>query len=41
MKALAAIVRRELIATFSSPLAYIVMAAFLLLQGALFALIIG
>jgi len=41
MKAFAAIVRRELIATFSSPLAYIVMAAFLLLQGALFALIIG
>jgi len=41
VKALAAIVRRELIATFSSPLAYIVMAAFLLLQGALFALIIG
>lgn len=41
MKALSAIVRRELIATFSSPLAFIVMAAFLLLQGALFALIIG
>jgi ABC-2 type transport system permease protein len=41
MKALTAIVRRELIAYFSSPLAYIVMAAFLLLQGALFALIIG
>lgn len=41
MKALQAIIRRELIATFSSPLAYIVMAAFLLLQGALFALIIG
>ncbi|HSN56514.1 MAG TPA: ABC transporter permease [Candidatus Sulfomarinibacteraceae bacterium] len=41
MKALAAIVRRELIATFSSPLAWIVMAAFLLLQGALFVLIVG
>ncbi len=41
MKALSAIVRRELIAYFSSPMAYIVMAAFLLLQGALFALIIG
>lgn len=41
MKALWAIVRRELIAYFSSPLAYIVVAAFLLLQGALFALIIG
>lgn len=41
MKAFNAIVRRELIAYFSSPLAYIVMAAFLLLQGALFALIVG
>jgi ABC-2 type transport system permease protein len=41
MKALGAIIRRELIAYFSSPLAWIVMAAFLLLQGALFALIIG
>ncbi len=41
MRALAAIIRRELIATYSSPLAWIVMAAFLLLQGALFALIIG
>jgi ABC-2 type transport system permease protein len=41
MKVLSAIIRRELIAYFSSPLAYIVMAAFLLLQGALFALIIG
>ena len=41
MKAFCAIVRRELIAYFSSPLAYIVMAAFLLLQGSLFALIIG
>ncbi|MGD8440283.1 MAG: ABC transporter permease [Holophagae bacterium] len=41
MKALGAIVRRELIAYFSSPLAWIVMAAFLLLQGALFALIVG
>ena len=41
MKSFIAIVRRELIAYFSSPLAYIVMAAFLLLQGALFALIVG
>ena len=41
MKAFSAVVRRELIAYFSSPLAYIVMAAFLLLQGGLFALIIG
>jgi ABC-2 type transport system permease protein len=41
MRTLGAIVRRELIAYFSSPLAYIVMAAFLLLQGSLFALIIG
>ena len=32
MKALRAIIRRELIAYFSSPLAYIVMAAFLLLR---------
>jgi ABC-2 type transport system permease protein len=41
MKPWLAIVRRELIATFSSPLAYTVMAAFLVLQGALFALIVG
>jgi ABC-2 type transport system permease protein len=41
MKALIAIIRRELIAYFSSPLAYIVIAAFLLLQGGLFALIVG
>lgn len=41
MRALSAIVRRELIAYFSSPLAYIVVAAFLLLQGALFSLIVG
>ncbi|MCU0302913.1 MAG: ABC transporter permease [Thermoanaerobaculales bacterium] len=41
MRALLAIVRREMIAFFSSPLAYIVMAAFLLLQGALFTLIVG
>jgi ABC-2 type transport system permease protein len=41
MKVLSAIIRRELIAYFSSPLAYIVMAAFLLLQGSLFALIIS
>jgi ABC-2 type transport system permease protein len=41
MRGLAAVIRRELIATFSSPLAWIVMAAFLLLQGALFVLIVG
>jgi ABC-2 type transport system permease protein len=41
MWALLAIVRREMIAFFSSPLAYIVIAAFLLLQGALFTLIVG
>lgn len=41
MKALSAIIRRELIATFSSPLAYVALAAFLLLQGALFVLIVG
>ena len=41
MRTFVAIIRRELIAYFSSPLAYIVMAAFLLLQGALFALIVG
>jgi ABC-2 type transport system permease protein len=36
-----AIVRRELIATFSSPLAYIVMTAFLLMQGYIFYLIVS
>lgn len=41
MRTLTAIIRRELIAYFSSPLAYIVMAAFLLLQGSLFVLIVG
>lgn len=41
MRALLAIIRRELIAYFSSPLAYIVMAIFLFLQGGLFVLIIG
>jgi ABC-2 type transport system permease protein len=36
-----AIVRRELIATFSSPLAYVVMTAFLLMQGYIFYLIVS
>ena len=36
-----AIVRRELIAYFSSPLAYIVMTAFLLMQGYIFYLIVS
>ncbi len=36
-----AIVRRELIAYFSSPLAYVVMTAFLLMQGYIFFLIIS
>lgn len=36
-----AIIRRELIATFSSPLAYIVMTAFLLMQGYIFYLIVS
>lgn len=36
-----AIVRRELIATFSSPLAYVVMTAFLLMQGYIFYLLVS
>lgn len=36
-----AIVRRELIAYFSSPLAYVVMTAFLLMQGYIFYLIVS
>ncbi len=36
-----AIVRRELIAYFSSPLAYIVLTAFLLMQGYIFSLIVS
>jgi ABC-2 type transport system permease protein len=36
-----AVVRRELIAYFSSPLAYVVMAAFLLMQGFVFYLIVS
>ena len=36
-----AIIRRELIAYFSSPLAYIVMTAFLILQGLIFYLIVS
>ena len=41
MRKIWAIVRRELIAYFSSPLAYIVMAAFLLMQGYIFYLIVS
>jgi len=41
MKKLWAIVRRELISYFSSPLAYIVMTAFLLMQGYIFYLIVS
>jgi ABC-2 type transport system permease protein len=41
MRKLTAIVRRELIAYFSSPLAYIVITAFLLLQGYIFYLIVS
>ena len=36
-----AIIRRELIAYFSSPLAYIVLTAFLLMQGYIFYLIVS
>ncbi|MBD3854062.1 MAG: ABC transporter permease subunit, partial [Acidobacteria bacterium] len=36
-----AIVRRELIAYFSSPLAYVVLAAFLLMQGYIFYLLVS
>ena len=41
MRKVWAIVRRELIAYFSSPLAYIVMTAFLLMQGYIFYLIVS
>ena len=41
MRTIVAIVRRELIAYFSSPLAYIVLATFLLLQGFIFFLIVS
>jgi len=41
MRKVAAIVRRELIAYFSSPLAYIVITAFLLMQGLVFYLIVS
>jgi ABC-2 type transport system permease protein len=41
MRKIWAIVRRELIAYFSSPLAYIVMTAFLLMQGYIFYLIVS
>ncbi len=41
MQKLGAIVRRELIAYFSSPLAYIVMTAFLLMQGYIFYVIVS
>jgi len=41
MQKILAIVRRELIAYFSSPLAYIVLTAFLLMQGYIFYLIVS
>ena len=41
MRKLWAIIRRELISYFSSPLAYIVMTAFLLMQGYIFYLIVS
>jgi ABC-2 type transport system permease protein len=41
MKKVLAIVRRELIAYFSSPLAYIVLTAFLLMQGYIFYIIVS
>ncbi len=41
MRKTMAIVRRELIAYFSSPLAYVVMTAFLALQGVIFFLIVS
>jgi len=41
MRKLGAIVRRELITYFSSPLAYIVMTAFLLMQGYIFYLLVS
>jgi len=41
MTKILAIVRRELIAYFSSPLAYIVLTAFLLMQGYIFSIIVS
>ncbi len=41
MKKIVAIVRRELVAYFSSPLAYIVLTAFLLMQGYIFYIIVS
>jgi ABC-type transport system involved in multi-copper enzyme maturation permease subunit len=41
MAKILAIVRRELIAYFSSPLAYIVLTAFLLMQGYIFNIIVS
>ncbi len=41
MAKIAAIVRRELVAYFSSPLAYIVLTAFLLMQGYIFYIIVS
>ncbi len=41
MRPTLAVIRRELIAYFSSPLAYIVMTAFLLMQGYIFYLIVS
>jgi ABC-2 type transport system permease protein len=41
MQRTAAILRRELIAIFSSPLAYLVMTGFLLLQGLIFYLVVA
>ena len=41
MRKVAAITRRELIAFFSSPLAYVVITAFLIMQGLVFSLIVS
>ena len=41
MRQITALVKRELIAYFSSPLAYIVMTAFLLMQGYIFYIIVS
>ncbi|MCW8983736.1 MAG: hypothetical protein OQK55_00210, partial [Thermoanaerobaculales bacterium] len=41
MRKVWAIIRRELIAYFSSPLAYIVITAFLVMQGVIFYLILA
>ncbi|MFV2072714.1 MAG: ABC transporter permease [Thermoanaerobaculales bacterium] len=41
MRKLGAIIRRELVAYFSSPLAYVVMTAFLLMQGYIFYLLVS